>query len=202
MLVTTVTLTFPADDAIFRDLVEATLPEAVDPAQLEAMLRRAFPRAVVRPRDSLATFGTLGPETWYCYRDGRLTSIDRDDRWWESETVAHVVIDQTDRYVEADPAACSLLGVEAGGLQGRRWSEFAEPGAVVEAEWLRQSLQRHGNGFSTFRLRREDGSALEIEYHCVVYARGETILYETKLREFTGDRPERYPPLRAPGASD
>jgi hypothetical protein len=98
-LVTPVTLTFPADDAQFRDLVEGLVPEAVEPAE-------------------------------------------------------------------------------------------------EDAEWLRQSLRRHGNGFSTFRLLRTDGIDLEIEYHSVVYARGETVLYETALREFSPERPARQDPLQ------
>ncbi len=192
------TLTFPADDAVLRDLVESSVLDAVEPERLQTALRRAFPRAVVRAKDPLATFGSIGPDTWYCYRDGRLTAPDEETRWWEAGSVAHVVVDQSNRYIEANAAACALLGVEEGSLIGRRWSEFAQPGAEEDAEWLRQSLQRHGNAFSTFRLRRKDGSALEIEYHCVVYARGESVLYETAMREYHAERPAaRRRPLQA-----
>lgn len=174
------------------------MPDAAEPGELQTALRRAFSRAVVRAKDPLATFGSFGPDIWYCYRDGRLTAQDEEARWWEADSVAHVVIDQSNRYVEANAAACALLGVAPGGLHGRRWSEFAAPGAEEDAEWLRQSLQRHGNGFSTFSLLRKDGSALDIEYHCVVYARGESILYETAMREYDAERPAaRQRPLQA-----
>jgi len=39
---------------------------------------------------------------------------------------------------------------------------------------------------------------LEIEYHCVVYAHGESVLYETAMREYHAERPAaRQRPLQA-----
>ena len=61
----------PAGDREFAAAIDAALTAGIaDPAELEARLREAYPRAVVRPR------GLAGEErsVWYVYRDGRWTS--------------------------------------------------------------------------------------------------------------------------------
>ena len=93
------------------------------------------------------------------------------------------MIDQTNRYTEANDAACALFGVPYGHLIGRSWEEFADVPAKASAEALRQSLQRAGHGDSTFRLTRPDGSSFDIDYHTVVYVSAATVLYETVMRE-------------------
>jgi hypothetical protein len=41
----------PAGDRAFADAAEAALQESHSPAELQEILRRAYPRAVVRPRE-------------------------------------------------------------------------------------------------------------------------------------------------------
>lgn len=94
-----------------------------------------------------------------------------------------MAIDQTNRYAQADDAACALFGLGPGELVGRSWEEFAEPATAEAAEALRQTLQRQGHGDSTFRLTRPDGTRFDIDYHTVVYVSGGSILYETVMRE-------------------
>jgi hypothetical protein len=64
----------PADDNEFVRDVEQVMEEGVaEAAELERVLRRSYPRAVVRPRD-------LSNEpyvVWYVYRDGHwVASVD------------------------------------------------------------------------------------------------------------------------------
>ena len=59
-------VTNPADDAAFRDAAEAALEEGQSVQDLQAILRRAYPRAVVRARDLAGE----RPVVWYVYREG------------------------------------------------------------------------------------------------------------------------------------
>ena len=172
---------FPASDAAFFDLANAALATASTPVAMAEILRRTYPSVVVRKQDPTASFGP-GDERWYAYREGRVTSQPTDS-WWDEEDLARVGIDQTNAYTEANDEACRLFGVEPGGLVGRSWADFASAGAAEEAEALRQSLQRHGHGDSTFRLTRPDGSVFDIDYHTIVYATDDQVLYETVMRE-------------------
>jgi len=177
---------FPAGDTTFADLAKRALGSSdgrATPDELAAELRPTYPHVVVRPQDPAAA---LGPGArWYVFRDGRL-AIQPDDQWWEDDALPRVVIDETNRYAEANDAACRLFGLRPGELVGRSWEEFAEPATARAAEALRQTLQRQGHGDSTFRLIRPDGSRFEFDYHSVVYISGARVLYETVMRQ----RPE------------
>jgi hypothetical protein len=73
---------FPGDDGSFRACAEALLKSSRldDPAELQAQLRRVYPRAVVRKQDSLAALGDRD-RIWYVYRDGQyMTPADEDAR--------------------------------------------------------------------------------------------------------------------------
>jgi hypothetical protein len=59
-------ITNPVDDVAFRDHAEAALREGQSPAELQDVLRRSYPRAVVRPRDLAGERSIV----WYVYRDG------------------------------------------------------------------------------------------------------------------------------------
>jgi len=104
------------------------------------------------------------------------------DQWWEDDDLPRVVIDQSNRYTEANDAACALFDVAPGGLLGRSWEEFAGAATDQAAEALRETLQHNGHGDSTFQLTRANGSTFDIDYHTVVYVSAERVLYETVLR--------------------
>jgi hypothetical protein len=68
-------VTNPADDAAFRDDAEAALREGQSVAELQQLLRRDYPRAVVRARE----LDGERPVVWYVYRDGHwVARHDRD----------------------------------------------------------------------------------------------------------------------------
>lgn len=60
----------PRSDTTFVDLAEATVEDAMTPAQLEERLRASFPRASVRARALSAEPMVV----WYVYRDGQWVS--------------------------------------------------------------------------------------------------------------------------------
>ena len=174
---------FPANDKTFADLAYRALAGAIArpaPDVIAAVLRPTYPHVVVRPQDPAAA---LGPGArWYVFRDGQLSSRSAD-QWWEDDDLPRVVIDQSNRYTEANDAACALFDVAPGGLLGRSWEEFAGAATAHAAEALRQTLQQNGHGDSTFQLTRADGSVFDIDYHTVVYVSAERVLYETMMRE-------------------
>lgn len=59
-------ITNPADDVAFRDSAHAALQEAQSVAELQEILRRDYPRTVVRARDLAGELAVV----WYVYRDG------------------------------------------------------------------------------------------------------------------------------------
>jgi hypothetical protein len=58
-------VTNPTDDSAFAAAAEAALGEARSTDDLQAVLRRDYPRAVVRARDLAGD-----PLIWYVYREG------------------------------------------------------------------------------------------------------------------------------------
>ena len=160
--------TFPAQDEAFALRVQTTRARLrsdgrdVTPESLEAALRRFHTRAIVRRRNPLAT---LGHDVWYVYRDGHAGVRVLDD-WWQCDDCATVVFDRTGAFVQADDAACELVGVSPGGLAGRRWQEFVRsraPRADGAALW--DLLEAHGSLQSVFDVPLPGGGFRVIEYH-------------------------------------
>lgn len=67
-------VTNPAGDRDFQDAAEAALFDGQSVAELQRILRRAYPRAVVRARDLTGE----QPGVWYVYREGHWVA--RHDR--------------------------------------------------------------------------------------------------------------------------
>lgn len=65
-------MTNPADDARFRAAADAALQDGQPVAEFQQLLRRDYPRAVVRARDLAGERRLL----WYVYRDGRWVAAD------------------------------------------------------------------------------------------------------------------------------
>lgn len=157
----------PTADAAFAAFVascEAGLspPERDDPRALERCLRRWHPRAVVRAQSSLASFG--GPSGWYAYRDGH-PAAPRPDRWWGRPGQARVRFDARAVFVDANDAACDLVGRRSGDLAGRAWHEIVPPAASsVDPSWIWQTLLRTGSVESEFDCPLPDGQWRVIEY--------------------------------------
>ena len=74
-----------------------------------------------------------------------------------------VILDDVRYFVHANPAACRLLGVDAGALGGRRIDEFAPAleRATYDRVWA--SFLLAGNHEGEYELRREDGSRVAVE---------------------------------------
>ncbi len=73
-----------------------------------------------------------------------------------------VIADDAGRYVDVNPAACSLHARDRQELLGRRLTEFAERGSDLERAWLSLKEQRRLKG--EYRLARPNAEAREIEF--------------------------------------
>lgn len=150
------TVTIPSDDLTFREHVRriAERYPSDTPAELEARLRRLFPRVVVRPRALWAE-----PEAWYVYRDGAWRPPTRP--WWTEPLVPHLVFGGDGWVTTANASALSLLGMNA--TQPRHYSDFVVQGAGDAVDTL-FSLVREGNPLgATVVLRQAGGHAIACE---------------------------------------
>jgi PAS domain-containing protein len=158
--------TFPREDAAFAAYVtrcraDLAPGDRADPAALERLIRHWHTRAVVRPRDGLAGFGSA---VWYVYRDGS-AGIRTDDEWWGADGVARVVFGADGRVLDADPAACAIAGLPPDGLAGVHWTSLVPPEAATgSADWLGQQLRAKGYVQSVFDCPLPEGGRRVIEY--------------------------------------
>lgn len=165
-------LCFPPDDAVFATVARRTFETSSSdtPAALERQLRTAYPQAVVRSREPLASFGGAA---WYVYRDGRYSPFVQGSRWWDDPAAARIIVDDDGGYLDASPAALELLGVDRETFRASRSGDFAVPGFGVAIPWILQLLQDAGELHSTAMLRpRGDRPAEPIEFHLVKDADG------------------------------
>ena len=73
-----------------------------------------------------------------------------------------IVVDDARTFVDANPAACRLLGVSAPDLLGRRFDDFLEPGVDLAAAW--RTFLRSGEQAGELRVIRPDGEVRHVEY--------------------------------------
>ncbi len=72
-----------------------------------------------------------------------------------------LIADDETAVVEANPAACLLLGVARDRLVGRRLTDFAKPGFDLAAVW--KGLRAAGDLRGRYPVRRADGQVREVE---------------------------------------
>jgi PAS domain-containing protein len=134
---------------------------ASTPAELEARLRRLFPRAVVRPRDIVGE-----PDAWYVYRDGTWRP-DLVGEWWDAPGLPRVVVSRDGWIVEATPTALGLLGIEATELGARHFTDFVAPGTLDDSMSLFSIVDEGHDLSATVLLRPTSGDVLSIDIHAV-----------------------------------
>ena len=75
---------------------------------------------------------------------------------------AMVIADDEGRYVDANPAACSLFGLPRSELIGRTVADFADPSLDHRRAWT--EFRAAGSARGSFRLIRPDGTVRETEF--------------------------------------
>lgn len=77
---------------------------------------------------------------------------------------AIVVADDERRCIDANPAACELLGLERGELTARRVHDFTPPEALATLDSAWRGLLRTGSRHGELELLAADGSARTVEF--------------------------------------
>jgi PAS domain-containing protein len=154
-------ITIPSADSVFRDHVETVLRQSHpgDPAQLEARLRRLFPRVAVRER---ALSGEA--PSWYVYRDGGWqASLSRP--WWEVEGLPQVTISPEGWVTGANATARSLIGIEPSDVGVRHFTDFIAPGTLDDALSIFGLVLQGRELTATVLLRPSSGDVVAIDLH-------------------------------------
>jgi PAS domain S-box-containing protein len=76
---------------------------------------------------------------------------------------AVLVVDDARTFVDANPAACRLLGLSSAQLRGRRFDEFLVAGTDIDAAW--RSFLEAGEQTGELRVIRPDGEERHVEYN-------------------------------------
>jgi PAS domain-containing protein len=154
-------LTIPSADQAFRVQV-ARLIARLDPAgpdELQARLRRLFPRALVRRRDISGE-----PPAWYVYRDGSWRS-DLTGPWWEAPGTPEVAVSRDGWLIDGNPTALGLLGIDAAELGTRHFTDFTAPGTLEDSISMFRVVDEGNELTATVVLRPTTGDLIAIDIH-------------------------------------
>ena len=114
-----------------------------------------------------------------------------------------IVVDDSRTFVDVNPAACRLLGASASELIGRRFDDFIERSADLEAAW--KIFLRSGEQAGEVRVIRPDGTVALIEQ--VIPGAGKLVegyVHQRTVAEYTnafeggGFKVSLSRPIRAP----
>jgi PAS domain-containing protein len=152
----TVLLTFPPEDVAFaahaRRLAGGVAGH--DPRALESQLRELYPRAMVRERETLASFGE---RAWYVYREGRYSPFADGPPWWQAPGTACFTFGADGRYVDGNEAALAIYSVTLDELRASRAGEFGTEAQRDTIPWVLQLLTDTGMIHTTAVIRPRDG---------------------------------------------
>jgi PAS domain-containing protein len=153
--------TIPSTDVAFARHVERLRIGASlrTPEELEARLRRLFPRAVVRRREISGE-----PAAWYVYRDGGWRS-DMTGSWWEETGLPRVEISREGWLDRANATALGLLGIEESELGARHFTDFVAPGGLEDSMSLFKIVDEGHELTATALLRPTSGDVVAIDLH-------------------------------------
>jgi two-component system cell cycle sensor histidine kinase/response regulator CckA len=103
----------------------------------------------------------------------RRTEAALQEREWQLRALfdstmnAITITDDAGVYLEANPAACVLLGLAKEQLLGRRFTDFATPDAALDEVW--QLFRDQGQLRTEFRLQCPDGMVRDVECQAVAH---------------------------------
>lgn len=88
-------------------------------------------------------------------------------RFFERSPFGVLVADDLGRYIDANPAACRMLGMTHDEVLTKRVFDFVNPSEVVPTvqQWSKFRDDHAQTG--EFRLRRPDGEVRTLRYHAV-----------------------------------
>lgn len=148
--------TIPSTDTAFREQVQRIRRRhgSLTPGDLEARLRRLFPRVVVVERQLSGE-----PPSWYVYRDGRWAPAS-PDAWWTDPGLPRVGVSLDGWVAEANAAARSVLNLPEAEVGSRHFTDFVAPGSLEDAEGLARVISEGHELRATVLMRPADGEVL------------------------------------------
>jgi PAS domain S-box-containing protein len=75
-----------------------------------------------------------------------------------------LIADDFGRYIDANPAACNLMGMRRERIIGRAIEDFSDPQRRDETRKTWRLFLERGNQMGFFRIYRPDGSTRHVEY--------------------------------------
>ncbi len=170
-------ITIPSSDAAFRQHVERLRLDAglATAEQLEARLRRVFPRVAVRER---ALSGE--PPSWYVYRDGGWQPSETGP-WWQAADLPTLTVSEGGWISDANATALSLLGLEPPDLGARHFTDFVAPGTLDDVVQLFGIVDAGHALTATMLLRPASGDLIAVDVHAA--RRGSDIVGVLRLAE-------------------
>jgi PAS domain-containing protein len=150
-------ITIPTSDAAFREHVHTVSPVAT-PVELEARLRRVFPRVVVRERT------ISGAPGWYVYRDGSWSSSLTGD-WHDDPRLPRVVVSADGWVREASATARGLLGIDDDDPSTHYFTDFVVPGTLEDAVSLFRIIGSGKVLDATILVRPTSGDIVALDIH-------------------------------------
>jgi PAS domain-containing protein len=172
-----IVLTIPSQDGAFRRHVDALRAGAAlnSPEDLQDRLRRLFPRAVVRRRDISGEV-----PAWYVYRDGGWRGW-MSSAWWAEPGLPRVEISAEGWIDQANPTALGLLGIEAGDLGARHFTDFVAPGGLDDATAMFAIVGEGHDLSATALLKPTSGDVVAIDLHA--WREGDRLMAVFRLAE-------------------
>jgi PAS domain-containing protein len=150
-------ITIPASDAAFREHVHQIAPQST-PRELEARLRRIFPRVVIRERT------ISGAPGWYVYRDGRWSSSLAGD-WWDDPRLPRIVVSADGWFVHASPTALGLFGIAEDDITSHYFTDLVMPGTLEDAMALFRIIREGKTLDATILVRPLTGDVIAVDLH-------------------------------------
>jgi PAS domain-containing protein len=170
-------ITIPTTDTAFRRHVDRLRASTSldSPEELQARLRRLFPRAVVRRRDLSGE-----PPAWYVYREGSWRSA-MTGSWWEEAGLPSVDVSREGWIDGANATALDLLGIHASDLGARHFTDFVAPGSLEDSMSLFQIVDEGHELTATALLKPTSGDVVAIDIHA--WREGERLLSVFRLAD-------------------
>jgi PAS domain S-box-containing protein len=83
---------------------------------------------------------------------------------FENALDAVLIANDLGAYVDANPAACALLGVPYDEIMGRTVHDFIDEDSTTEAWPIWEQFLKEGKMGGVIRLRRPDGEVVEVDF--------------------------------------
>lgn len=150
-------------DCVFQPLIPPLLRTKIEMAIVLARQQSINPQTPSRIETGQELPENSLPEQLYQGNFSSSSQVSEPQRGaiWIGALDAIAIADDTGMYLDANSAACELLGLPLAELLGQHVTDFVESDPTAAQLW--QTVLKQGQGMGNCRIRRADGSMREIE---------------------------------------